>query len=200
VSMKYFFTRKLMLIKESFAYAVLPGGYGTLDEVFELLTLVQTGKAEPAPIVLLDTPGSDYWRGWDRFLSEQVVSRGLVGAEDPSLYKIALSVDDAAREILGFYRNYHSLRWVGNTLVLRLLARPTEAETAELSERFSDIMSGPLKVLDSHLPAEKRSGEFLELPRVSLRFDRMAFARLRQLIDALNVLESAPPEVSVAHT
>ena len=200
VSMKYFFTRKLMLIKESFAYAVLPGGYGTLDEVFELLTLVQTGKAEPAPIVLLDTPGSDYWRGWNTFLADQVVSRGLVGSDDPCLYKIAVSVDEAAREIIGFYRNYHSLRWVGNTLVLRLLARPTDVEAEELSERFADIMSGPIRVLDAPLPAERRSGDFLELPRVSLHFDKMAFARLRQLIDALNVLESAPPEVSVAQS
>ncbi len=200
VSMKYFFTRKLMLIKESFAYAALPGGYGTLDEVFELLTLVQTGKAEPAPIVLLETPGTRYWRTWEQFLVREVASRGLIGHEDAAFYKITDTVEDAAAEILGFYRNYHSLRWVGDTLVLRLANRPTHEEAVELSERFEDIMHGPLRVLDGPLPAERRGGDFPELPRVALRFDRMSFARLRQLIDALNTLETAPPEVPVQLT
>jgi hypothetical protein len=200
VSMKYFFTRKLMLIKESFAYAALPGGYGTLDEVFELLTLIQTGKAEPAPIVLLETPGTQYWGAWERFLVEGVASRGLIGPEDSALYKIAVSVEDAVAEILGFYRNYHSLRWVGDTLVLRLANRPSVLEVEDLSARFADIMRGPLRVLDGPLSAERRSGDFPELPRVALRFDRMSFARLRQLIDALNTLESAPPQVLVQPT
>jgi len=195
VSMKYFFTRKLLLIKESFAYAVLPGGFGTLDEAFELLTLLQTGKAEPAPVVFLEVPGYSYWKAWERFLEQEVVSRGLVGEEDRFLYRIAETVEDAAAEVLGFYRNYHSLRWVGETLVLRLEARPTEEEVAGLSERFADAMDGPIRILDGPLAAERRSGDFPELPRVALRFDRLSYARLRQLIDALNTLPSAPPPV-----
>ena len=123
--MKYFFTRKLLLIKESFAYAVLPGGFGTLDEAFELLTLIQTGKAEPAPVVLLEIPGGSYWKAWERFVTEEVASRNLISPGDTCLYRIVDRVEDAAAEILGFYRNYHSLRWVGDTLVIRLESRPT---------------------------------------------------------------------------
>ena len=197
VSMKYFFTRKLMLIKESFAYAVLPGGYGTLDEAYELLTLLQTGKAEPAPVVLLEVPGYRYWRAWERFVTEEVASRGLISRGDDSLYLIADTVEDAAAEILNFYRNFHSLRWVGDTLVLRLESRPTEDEATQLSHEFADAMTGRIRVLDGPLPAERRSDDFPDLPRVSLRFDRLSYSRLRQLIDALNRLPSAPPPVEV---
>jgi uncharacterized protein (TIGR00730 family) len=197
VSMKYFFTRKLLLIKESFAYAVLPGGFGTLDEAFELFTLLQTGKAEPAPVVLLEAPGYSYWRGWERFVEAEVASRGLISPGDTCLYRIVGTVEEAAEEILGFYRNYHSLRWVGDRLVLRLESRPTEQEAALLSEEFADAMEGPIRILDGPLPAERRSDDFPHLPRIAFRFDRMSYARLRQLIDALNVLPSAPPPVPV---
>jgi uncharacterized protein (TIGR00730 family) len=197
VSMKYFFTRKLLLIKESFAYAVLPGGFGTLDEAFELLTLIQTGKAEPAPVVLLEAAGSSYWKGWERFLTEEVASRHLIGSGDACLYRIVDTVEDAATEVLGFYRNYHSLRWVGDTLVLRLESRPSDEEAAQLSDEFSDVTRGPITVLDGPLPAERRSADFPELARVTLRFDRLSYARLRQLIDALNRLPSAPPRPTV---
>ena len=197
VSMKYFFTRKLMLIKESFAYAVLPGGFGTLDEAFELLTLLQTGKAEPAPVVLLEVPGYRYWKAWSRFVEDEVGSRGLISPGDDRLYVIAETVEDAAREILNFYRNFHSIRWVGDTLVLRLERRPDDSEAAQLSEEFADIMTGRIRVLDGPLPAERRSADFPDLPRVALRFDRASYARLRELIDAINRLPSAPPPVEV---
>jgi uncharacterized protein (TIGR00730 family) len=193
VSMKYFFTRKLLLIKESYGYAVLPGGFGTLDEAFELLTLLQTGKAEPAPVVLLEVAGGTYWRGWERFLREEVASRGLIGPGDAAFYRIVGSVEEAARELLGFYRNYHSLRWVGDTLVVRLEARPTDDEVADLNERFHTISRGPLRLLSGPLAAERRGDEFPDLARLALRFDRMSYARLRLLIDAVNVLPSAPP-------
>ncbi len=193
VSMKYFFTRKLLLIKESFAYAVLPGGFGTLDEAFELLTLIQTGKAEPAPVVLLEIPGGSYWKAWERFVTEEVAARHLISAGDTCLYRIVDRVEDAAQEILGFYRNYHSLRWVGDTLVIRLESRPTGAEVVRLSEDFADIIEGPIRILDRPLPAERRNEDFPGLPRVALRFDRMSYSRLRLLIDALNSLPSAPP-------
>jgi uncharacterized protein (TIGR00730 family) len=197
VSMKYFFTRKLLLIKESFAYAVLPGGFGTLDEAFELLTLLQTGKAEPAPVVLLEAPGDRYWRGWEAFVRGEVASRGLISAGDEHFYRIADTVEAAAAEVLGFYRNYHSLRWVGDMLVLRLERRPTEDEAAGLSEEFGDAMRGPIRILEGPLPAERRNSDFPDLPRVALRFDRFSYSRLRQLIDALNQLPSAPPPVPV---
>jgi hypothetical protein len=193
VSMKYFFTRKLLLIKESFAYAVLPGGFGTIDEAFELLTLIQTGKAEPAPVVFLEVPGYNYWKSLDRFLTEEVATRGLIGPEDRTLYSVVDTVEGAAAEILGFYRNYHSLRWVGDTLVLRLESRPTEDEVADLSGRFADIAAGPIRILNGPLAAERRSDDFPDMARVALRFDRLSYARLRQLIDALNTLPSAPP-------
>lgn len=199
VSMKYFFTRKLLLIKESFAYAVLPGGFGTLDEAFELLTLIQTGKAEPAPVVLLESPGYNYWKSWDHFLAQEVESRGLISPGDRSLFTIVDTVEDAASEVLNFYRNYHSLRWVGETLVLRLERRPSEEEVDDLSERFADITTGDIRLLDGPLPAERRSDDFPDLPRVTLRFDRFSYARLRQLIDALNSLATAPPPVRVGH-
>ncbi|MST34478.1 Rossman fold protein, TIGR00730 family [Acidimicrobiaceae bacterium USS-CC1] len=195
VSMKYFFTRKLLLIKESYGYAVLPGGFGTLDEAFELLTLLQTGKAEPAPVVLLDVPGGTYWHGWEEFVVQQVAARNLIADHDRRLYRIVDNVDDAAAEILGFYRNFHSLRWVGDTLVIRLERRPTEEEATELTDRFGDIVRGAITVLDRPLAAERRADEFAGLARVALRFDRLSYARLRDLIDALNVLDSAPPPV-----
>jgi uncharacterized protein (TIGR00730 family) len=195
VSMKYFFTRKLLLIKESWGYVVLPGGFGTLDEAFELLTLLQTGKAEPAPVVFLELPGGTYWRGWDRFLTEEVEPRHLISSRDRAFYRIADGLEEAAEEILGFYRNYHSLRWVGDTLVLRLEARPTEAEVTELSRDFSDVVDGPIELLERPLKAERSSEDFPLLPRLALRFDRMSYARLRELIDAVNVLPSAPPAV-----
>ncbi len=188
VEMRYFFTRKLMLIKESDAYAVLPGGFGTLDEAFELLTLLQTGKAQPAPLVLLDVPGGTYWSGWQEFLDHQVTSRDLVSAEDHALYKVTGDVDVAAEEFLGFYRNYHSCRWVGDLLVMRLQRAPTRGQLQELDHRFSDIVvSGAIRPTKPLAP-ERSGNDHLELPRLALRFDRLHYGRLRQLIDALNAL------------
>ncbi len=113
VEMRYFFTRKLMLIKESHAYAILPGGFGTQDELFELLTLLQTGKAEPAPVVMVETPGGTYWQGWLRFVEEEAIAAGWVSPDDRALYRVVNTVEEASDEVLGFYRNYHSCRWVG---------------------------------------------------------------------------------------
>jgi uncharacterized protein (TIGR00730 family) len=194
VSMKYFFTRKLLLVKESDGYAVLPGGFGTLDEGFELLTLLQTGKAQPAPVVLLEVPGGTYWHAWDRFVSEEVAARGLISPEDTSFFLVTDDVAEAAGEILGFYRNYHSLRWVGDRLVVRLQSAPTAPEAAALTEEFAGILRhGAIEVLPGPLPTEVREDDNLGLARVALAFDRHSYARLRCLIDALNALPSAPP-------
>jgi uncharacterized protein (TIGR00730 family) len=186
VEMRYFFTRKLMLIKESHAYAILPGGFGTQDESFELLTLLQTGKAEPAPVVMMETPGGTYWRGWLRFLEEEAIASGWVSPEDVALFKVATSVDEATEEILGFYRNYHSCRWVGDVLVLRVQTAPSRAELAELNRRFADIVTRGTIRSATAFPPERSSNDHPELPRLALRFDKWHFARLRQLINAVN--------------
>jgi uncharacterized protein (TIGR00730 family) len=193
VTMKYFFTRKLMLMKESAGFAVLPGGFGTLDEIFELLTLLQTGKAAPAPIVLLEVPGGTYWRSWETFVTGEVVARGLVSPEDLTLVRITDDVASATQEIFGFFRNYHSIRYVGPRLVIRLRAAPTRAELAQLNETFSDILTRGRIESAPPQPPEVSGNDHLDLPRIALHFDRASHGRLRALIDALNHLPSGPP-------
>ncbi len=195
VSMKYFFTRKLMLMKESAGFAVLPGGFGTLDEIFELLTLLQTGKAAPAPIVLLDVPGGTYWKNWERFVADEVVARGLVSPEDLLLVRITDDIAVATDEIFGFFRNYHSIRYVGTRLIVRLRAAPTRAELADLNARFADICTRGRIESAPPQPPEVSGDDHLDLPRIALHFDRASHGRLRALIDALNRLPSAPPLV-----
>jgi uncharacterized protein (TIGR00730 family) len=194
IEMKYFFTRKLMLMKESAAFVSLPGGFGTLDEAFELLTLVQTGKAEPVPIVLLDTPGGTYWRGWQRFVDEEVAGNGMIAPADRSLYCITDDVDEAVREVERFYRNYHSLRYVGNRLVLRLRAAPTDEEVEALGVEFADICLGGTIERARPFPPEVSGRDHLDLPRIAFRFNRRGMGRLRQLIDRCNTLASAPAD------
>src|SRR5437763_947237 len=135
VEMKYFFTRKLMLMKESAGFAVLPGGFGTLDEAFELLTLLQTGKAAPAPVVLLDVPGGTYWKSWGRFVTDELATRGVIDPDDHSFYLITDNVEAASAEIRGFYRNYHSIRYVGDTLVIRIRRAPAPARLERTRQR-----------------------------------------------------------------
>jgi uncharacterized protein (TIGR00730 family) len=193
VEMKYFFTRKLMLIKESDAYVTLPGGFGTLDETFELLTLLQTGKAMPAPLVLLDVPGGTYWARWLEFVTHEVLGHGLIGAVDLGLFTITDSVDTAAEEIFGFYRSYDSLRYVDGRLVLRLRVPPADEEVAELHALFADILvpdrGGFELVGPSH--AERAENDHLDLHRLAFPFDELSLGRLRQLIDHLNALAAA---------
>ena len=189
VEMKYFFTRKLMLLKESAGFAVLPGGFGTLDEAFELLTLLQTGKALPAPIVLLEVPGGTYWHSWERFITE-VAARGLVDADDVAFYRITDDVTTAVDELTGFYRNYHSIRYVGDRLVVRMRAAPTAEELARLDTDFADIRTSGHIEATTALASEVADNDVVDLPRVVLHFDRLAHGRLRAFIDALNRLPS----------
>jgi uncharacterized protein (TIGR00730 family) len=192
IEMKYFFTRKLALMKESAGFVVLPGGFGTLDELLELLTLLQTGKAVPAPIVCLEVPDGTYWHGWQAFLDSQVATRGLISADDEALLHVTDDVDRAVDHIRGFYRNYHSIRYVGDVLVIRLRSAPTEAEVDELSERFADIcVEGGIEATEP-LPAEINDDDAIDLPRIAFVFNRVHHGRLRMLIDALNALPSAP--------
>ncbi len=193
VSMKYFFTRKLMLVKESKGFVAVPGGFGTLDETLELLTLQQTGKAEPTPIVLLDAPGGTFWKGFARFVHDQVAARGLVAIDDLDRVLITDSCEAAVEEILGFWRNYHSLRWVGKRLVLRLHAPPTPDEVAELNERFGDrLLEGAIEAREP-LAAEVSSKDHLELARLVMVWNPFKVGDLHHLIRAVNALPSAPP-------
>ena len=207
VEMKYFFTRKLMLVKESEGFVALPGGFGTLDEILELLTLVQTGKADPMPIVLLEVPGGTYWQAWRRFVTDEVATRGLVSPDDDRLYLVTDDVARAADEILRFYRNYHSRRFVGSDMVVRLRAQPTTDELAELNRDFTDIvLSGEITAVAPSEP-ELADGDNIDLPRIAFRFDQVHHGRLRELIDVLNGLPSAaalpvgrPPRSEVPST
>ncbi len=186
VSMKYFFTRKLMLVKESRAFVCLPGGFGTLDETFELLTLTQTGKGLPVPIVFLDTPGDTYWERVHAFVEEQLVSRGLVSAGDTRLYRITDSVDEAVDEILRFYSNFHTIRYVGDQLVIRLRYAPTDEQLAELTTRFSHLVSsGRIRRVEP-FAIERRNDEHPDLPRIAFAFAKHGYGDLRAMIDMLN--------------
>jgi len=192
VAMKYFFTRKLMLVKESKGFVCVPGGFGTLDEMFELLTLQQTGKAEPTPIVLLDAPGGTFWTGLQRFVDDQLVTSGVVSPDDFDRVLVTDSVAEAAEAITGFWRNYDSLRWVGRRLVLRLRTAPTEAEIADLNDRFGFLLAQGRIERSGPLAPERNDGDRLDLPRLVLAFDQFRIGSLFRLIRAINELPSAP--------
>lgn len=186
VSMKYFFTRKLMLVKESKGFVCLPGGFGTLDEMFELITLTQTGKGLPVPIVLLDTPGDPYWETVDSFIREQLVARKLVAPEDTNLYLITEDCQQAVAEITGFYRNYDSLRYVGDTLVVRVRQAPTDAQLDGLNERFGHLCtSGRIRRAEPFEP-ERKEHDRIDLQRIAFTFAKHGYGELRELIDELN--------------
>jgi uncharacterized protein (TIGR00730 family) len=184
ISFKYFFTRKLFLVREAWAMAFFPGGFGTGDEVFESLTLIQTGKAEIVPVVLVDAPGGHYWERWLDFVRSQMMGMGMISPEDVALFRVADSVEEAAAEIERFYRVFHSYRFVGDSLVVRLRRELPTTVVSEISLRFSDILKGPAEQVLHALEAEH--GEFEELPRLLLPFNRSGFSRLRQLIDFVN--------------
>jgi hypothetical protein len=188
VSMKYFFTRKLMLVKESSAFVCLPGGFGTLDETFELLTLTQTGKGVPVPIVFLDVPGDTYWESVDEFVQRHLVERGLVSPIDRTLYRITASCDIAVDQIQRFYANYHSVRTVGDELVMRLQRAPTDAQLADLNQRCGHVATdGVIRCVDAY-PIERRQNDWVGLPRLAFGFDHHGYAEVRVLIDAVNEL------------
>jgi uncharacterized protein (TIGR00730 family) len=199
VSMKYFFTRKLMLIKESAAFVSLPGGFGTLDETFELLTLLQTGKAQPAPVVLVDEPGGGFWTGLRRFLTEDVAPRGLIDSDDVHLVTFTDSAEEACQEIIRFNRNFHSIRWVGERLVLRIRRPPTDDELVDLNRRFGAIATDGVLRRTGALPAEVQTDDHLHLARVILRYNGFAAGQLRLLIDALNTLPSLDSDDGSPH-
>ena len=191
VEMKYFFTRKLMLVKESTGFICLPGGFGTLDEMFELLTLQQTGKAEPMPIVLLDEPGGTFWKGLERFIAESLIPAGVISADDFDRVLVTDSAEEAVAEITGFWRNYDSLRWVDDVLILRLKSTPTNAEVDMLNAEFASLLvEGRIELIDA-LAIEQADHDRVDLPRLSLRLRQREVGGLYRLIDAINELDSA---------
>jgi uncharacterized protein (TIGR00730 family) len=197
INFKYFFTRKLMFIKEASAFVLLPGGFGTMDEAFELLTLMQTGKSDMHPIVLLDAPGGSYWQHFVDFAQRDLIDLGYVSQPDLNLFTLTDNVEEAAREIADFYTNYDSMRFVGGRLVLRVKHTPDDDALARLSADFSDVLAGPIERTDP-LPVEVADDDELDKDRIVMRFDRMSYGRLRALIDELNRLPLPPGAAQAA--
>jgi len=191
VNFRYFFTRKLAFLKEAHAIALFPGGFGTHDEGFEALTLIQTGRSEILPVVFVDEPGGRYWRDWSRYVDEHLRGAKLISPEDLSLYRVTDDVETAVRETVDFYRNYHSSRFVDDVLVLRVRVAPDATRLAALNREFSDLFtSGRLEIVP---PLPEEVGEVPEYARITLRFDRRRAGRLRLLIDRLNALAPDHP-------
>ncbi|MFQ5667977.1 MAG: LOG family protein [Candidatus Binatia bacterium] len=186
ISFRYFFTRKLFFLKEADAVVLFPGGFGTHDEGFETLTLLQTGKTRPVPLVLLDRPRGTYWKTWQRYVEDHILRRGMIGRDDLSLYTVTDNVQSAVNEILAYYRVYHSSRYVGDRLVIRLSRPLPEQYLRALDSDFRDIITHGSLEQRGAFPAERDEPEALDLPRLVLRFDRRGFGRLRQLIDRVN--------------
>jgi uncharacterized protein (TIGR00730 family) len=190
---KYFFTRKVAFLKEAHAAVLFPGGYGTLDEAKETLTLIQNGKCDPMPIVLIDTPGGSYWKNWLNFMQSQVLEHGYINPADLSLFHLAFSVDEAVSHIKHFFLNYHSVRYVGNRLVIRLNHSLKDLCVKALREQYRDILNRPdgIKV-SGPLPDEFDDPQIKHLPRVVVDFNRQDYGRLRSLIDSINNLSKMP--------
>jgi uncharacterized protein (TIGR00730 family) len=187
ISYKYFFNRKVAFIKEADAVALFPGGFGTLDEAMEVLTLVQTGKRYPLPLILVDEPGGTYWSHWMRYVQEELLARSYIDPDDLSLFSLVNSVEDAVQVIDRFYRRYHSLRFVKNRLVIRLRSTVNEETISRWKGQFRDILEPKGEFsLSGALPEEEDEPRFAHLPRLVMDFNRRHYCRLRQLIDTIN--------------
>ena len=186
VSMRYFFTRKLMLVKESRAFLCMPGGFGTLDETFELLTLAQTAKSVPVPIVFLEVQGRPFWTPLMAALEPLLTDAGLISPEDTTLYRITDNVEDAVAEVTGFYRNYHSIRFVSDTMIIRTARRIPAEEFAGIAERHAHLTDGTPIIQTGPTAAEIRDDDVVDLPRIAVRYAAKGFAALRPLLDDIN--------------
>jgi uncharacterized protein (TIGR00730 family) len=186
ITFKYFFTRKLTFVRHSDAIALFPGGFGTLDEGYEALTLMQTGKSRLMPLVLLDRPGGTYWRTWDKHVREHLLRNQFISPDDRHLYEITDDVAAAVKSITRFYRNFHSMRFVKELLVIRLNCPPSNHALEGLNEDFRDIvLRGRIESTDP-TPEEIEDGQDLEYPRLAFEFNRRDYGRLRRMIDTLN--------------
>ncbi|MBW2274855.1 MAG: LOG family protein [Deltaproteobacteria bacterium] len=200
INFRYFFTRKVVFVKESHAIALFPGGYGTHDEGLETLTLIQTGKGEILPVVFVDEPGGSYWRDWEQYVHSHLSERGFISEEDLDLFTVTDDVDVAVKEILNFYSNYHSSRFVGDELVMRVRVAPDSEQLDALNSEFPDILTSGAIGVGAALAGE--GDEVVALPRVCLRFNRRNRGRLRVLIDRINDLvkdEASPPIEASPH-
>lgn len=186
LNFKYFFTRKLFFVKESSGIVLFPGGFGTMDEGFESITLVQTGKTELKPMVLLDVPGGRFWDDWLEYAEKHLSGRGLISEEDWNLLKITTDVEEAISEITNFYKNFHSARYVKDKLVIRLKKRPTPLNVEALNDQFSDIISDGVIMLAESLPEEANEPDIFHLPRIVFSFNKRNIGRLRLLVNELN--------------
>ena len=191
VTMKYFFTRKLMFVKECSAVVCVPGGFGTLDEALETLTLMQTGKQTILPLILLDHPGGSYWREAGVFFEKQLLANGMISPEDVHLYKITNSVDETIHEIMNFYRVYHSMRYVKDQLVFRLKSKLSDEHLERIQQKFSDILVKGSFEQTQALPLEAGEPDLADLPRLVFHFNRRALGRLRMLINEINLTEAS---------
>jgi hypothetical protein len=174
-----------MFVKESDAFVLFPGGFGTQDETFELLTLIQTGKSDLHPIAMLEAAGTGYWEAWQEFV-DTLVEQEMISPDDLHLYTITNSVDRAIDEIVDFYACYHSQRFVEGDLILRLLQEPSDRLVAALNEEFSDIITHDEITKITATAQEIASEDNVDMPRLRLSYDRRHTGRLRLLIDRLN--------------
>ena len=188
VTFKYFFTRKLIFIRHSDAIVLFPGGFGTMDEGYEAITLMQTGKSQLMPLVLVDKPGGTYWKTWDKQVREHLLRDQLISPDDLNLYRITDNADEAVKIITRFYRNFHSTRFVKDRFIIRLHHAPTDTALEAMNEDFADINLGPPITRIEPTPEEREDNDGLDLQRIAFGFNRRDYGRLRQLIDALNNL------------
>jgi len=186
VTLKYFFTRKLMFVKEADAVILFPGGFGTLDEGFEALTLVQTGKSHLFPVVCVDRPGGNYWKSWDQFIRAELLERRLISPDDTALYRVTDSVEEAVKEVVNFTRVYHSMRYVKGDLILRLHQPISQTLLEEIRKEFASfVVKGTIEQTEAD-PSESNEQHIVHLPRLRFRFDRRQLGRLRLMIDRIN--------------
>lgn len=186
ITFKYFFTRKLTFVRNSDAIVLFPGGFGTMDEGYEALTLMQTGKSRIMPLVLMDRPGGAYWKTWDKHVREHLLRNGLISPEDLNLYHITDDPEHAVKFITKFYRNYHSMRFVRDLLIIRLQHAPSQASIDALNEDFADLIVGEKVKVCSATPEEREDNQFVNLPRISFEFNKRDYGKLRGMIDVLN--------------
>ena len=186
ITFKYFFTRKLTFVRYSDAIVLFPGGFGTLDEGYEALTLMQTGKSKIMPLVLMDKPGGAYWKTWDKHVREHLLRNQFISPDDLDLYQITDDAAQAVKIVTRFYRNFHSMRFVRDLLVIRLKHPASDFAITALNQDFADIiMGGKIHAIEA-TPEEREDNQYLDLPRIALGFNRRDYGRLRQLIDVLN--------------
>jgi len=190
IDFNYFYTRKLSFVKEADAAVAFPGGVGTMDELFEALTLIQTGKATVYPIVLVDAKGGTYWKFWMQFMNEHLMRLNLISETDFALFKITDDIEEAVDEITQFYTNFHSYRYVGDKLVLRIQKPLTDEALEKLIAEFKDISKDGKIEQTSALKDEAYEEDLADMSRIVLRHKRRDFGRLRMLIDALNVADT----------